>query len=110
MPVPPGTMRNTWFPKKMAEYQTLAQLKEVGDIVVERAATFDPREIERLAQEKEEREVREARKKDKKEALMDPNLDEIEDTFGAPIEAAVPIEPEGSIEPEIMSVRSPPLR
>ncbi|EKD15762.1 fructose-bisphosphate aldolase [Drepanopeziza brunnea f. sp. 'multigermtubi' MB_m1] len=41
--VPPGVMRNIWFPKKMAEYLTLQKIKELGvkkDAVVERDSTF----------------------------------------------------------------------
>ncbi|KAL3427971.1 hypothetical protein PVAG01_01480 [Phlyctema vagabunda] len=39
--VPPGLMRNTFYPKKLAEYVTPNQLKELGeDIVVERDRSF----------------------------------------------------------------------
>ncbi|KAG0649726.1 hypothetical protein D0Z07_3901 [Hyphodiscus hymeniophilus] len=101
VPVPPGTMRNTWFPRKMAEYQTLAQLKGLGDVVIERDSTFSPRESKRLGQEK--REVQDARKV---ESIMVPEALELQETFAAPIEEAVP-EAE-FIEPEMLSVRSSP--
>jgi hypothetical protein len=93
-------MRNTWFPKKMAEYQTPAQLKELGNVAIERDSTFSPREMERLAREKDAREAR------KNEVPMASKDQEIHETFAAPIEAAVPIEPEAPIESEILSVRS----
>jgi hypothetical protein len=87
----------------MAEYQTLAQLKELGDVVVERDSTFNPREMERLYREKKE-----ARRQ---ETFTTPEIEETEDTQDTqgipvtPIEAAH-IEPGPPIEPELLSVRS----
>lgn len=98
VPVPPGVMRNSWFPRKMAEYQTLAQLKELGDVAIERDSTFNPREMERIYREKKE-----ARKQ---ETLSAEDIEETQEIPVAPIEAAVPIESEAPIEPEILSVRS----
>lgn len=87
-------MRNTWFPREMAEYQTLAQLKELGDVVIERDSTFgSTQEKERIARERREAEKREARK----EALKTLETLEIR---------AAPMESEAPIEPEIPSVRS----
>ena len=63
VPVPRGTMRNNWLPRKMAEYQTMAQLKELGDVVIERDFTYGTRqERDRIAQEKKEAAKKEARK------------------------------------------------
>lgn len=104
VPVPPGVMRNTWFPKKMAEYQTQAQLKELGDVVIERDSTFgSPQEKERLAREKKDAEKRDTRRRkaiSAQETLAVPKGSEVP---AAPIEPAVPIEPEAPAEPEILS-------
>jgi hypothetical protein len=55
IPISPGRMRNDFFPKKMAEYMTVAQLREIGmlNAVVERDSTFGTaqRKLELPAQE-----------------------------------------------------------
>ena len=99
VPVPPGTMRNAWFPRKMAEYQTFAQLKDLGDVIIEKDPTFNPQKSDRLAQEKEGREAQDAREAHKKERLVVPDFLETQEAFEAPVEAAIPIGP------EILSVR-----
>ncbi|OBU01630.1 hypothetical protein VE01_00358 [Pseudogymnoascus verrucosus] len=42
IPLPPGRMRNQFFPRKMAEYMTQAQIKEAGleNVILERDFTF----------------------------------------------------------------------
>jgi hypothetical protein len=96
-------MRNTWYPRKIAEYQTLAQIKELGDFIIERDSTFNPQEMERERIAQEKREVRQ------KQALED----EIRETARTPFNPVVPIEPETPLqplaEPEILSVRTYPI-
>ena len=52
IPVAPGRMRNIWYPGHKAAYVTSSQLKELGDVVIERDVMFGM-EVE---QEKEEEE------------------------------------------------------
>ena len=40
VPVAPGRMRNIWYPGRRAEYVTTAQLREMGDVVIERDFAF----------------------------------------------------------------------
>jgi hypothetical protein len=77
----------------MAEYQTQAQLKELGDVVIERDSTFgSPQEKERLGrQKKDAEEVR------RREPIL------AQGTFAMPKDSKAP---EAPIEPEILSVGS----
>jgi len=42
IPITAGRMRNEFYPRKMAEYVTTAQIRELGlqDVVLERDSTF----------------------------------------------------------------------
>src|SRR5687768_5032710 len=48
IPLPPGRMRNQFFPRKMAEYMTQAQIKEAGleNVTLERDFTFGIKDAE----------------------------------------------------------------
>jgi len=107
VPVPPGTMRNTWFPNKMAEYMTLAKLKELGDVVVERDPTFGSRQEKELAKAKKEAEKERARKTQEMASLPIELATPIEPLtpveHASSIEPAAPLEPPAPIEPEELS-------
>jgi len=68
IPIPPGLMRNEWFPHRMAEYVTRGKLQELGlakDANLERDSTFlssAARKVERdrLKKEKEASEAQQA--------------------------------------------------
>lgn len=51
MPVTRGIMRNTWFPKKMADYAPASRLEELAkeDIVPERDPTFGSKKERKAA-------------------------------------------------------------
>ncbi|KAG4435676.1 hypothetical protein IFR05_008842 [Cadophora sp. M221] len=51
IPVTSGVMRNIWYPKKMAEYLTIAKLQELGvkkDAILERDSTFQTNAARKL--------------------------------------------------------------
>lgn len=98
VPVPPGTMRNTWFPNRMAEYMTLAKLKELGDVVIERDPTYGGRQEKELAKGRKDAEREKARR-----IREIPSLP-IE--LATPIESLTPAKHESSIEP--MAILEPP--
>lgn len=56
IPISPGRMRNDFYPKKKAEYMTVAQLRETGiqESAMERDSTFGSRQ-DRIAAGKSER-------------------------------------------------------
>jgi len=58
IPIPAGRMRNDFYPKKLAEYMTKSQLREIGmdNVAVERDSNFGIAEDEAPIQEEEEAE------------------------------------------------------
>ena len=93
MKVPSGTMRNLWFPKKMAAYLTKEKSEELGikkDAVLDRDSTFPSRKQRKLAKKEQAEAVDEqaeqqtrAEEKGSSKELRD-SLPILEDT--APIE------------------------
>ncbi|KAH6719111.1 hypothetical protein BKA61DRAFT_473565 [Leptodontidium sp. MPI-SDFR-AT-0119] len=56
IPVTSGVMRNIWYPKKMAEYLTIAKLQELGvkkDAILERDSTFQSNAARKLEKKQE---------------------------------------------------------
>lgn len=108
VPVPPGTMRNTWFPSKMAEYMTLAKLKELGDVVIERDTTFGGVQERELARQRKEAEQEKARRTQETTSqlfgLATPVEAAVPIEQSSPIESAAPLQPPVSLEPEELSV------
>ncbi|KAH7330205.1 hypothetical protein BKA65DRAFT_480363 [Rhexocercosporidium sp. MPI-PUGE-AT-0058] len=56
IPVTSGVMRNIWYPKKMAEYLTIAKLQELGvkkDAMLERDSTFQTNAVRKKEKQQE---------------------------------------------------------
>jgi hypothetical protein len=86
----------------MAAYMTLAKLKELGDVVVERDTTFGGREEKELTKEKKEAEKRRALRA--QETRIWPIESATSNEPAIPIEPAVPLKLEVPVEPEVLSV------
>jgi hypothetical protein len=84
-------MRNNWFPNKMAEYMTLASLKELGDVNTERDPTFGGAQEKEIEREKKAEKERALKAKEEAAAQLQAEKD------------AEPVE-EPRFEPEVLGV------